>query len=89
MLLGMPRRAQCSRRPPAAAPLGRVAEQKIPASNPGVASANAYLKDHGDRMRSFLKALLQGIEPQKSHLPAVKNLDVPTLVGAAYLNTVK
>jgi hypothetical protein len=65
-----------------------VAEPKTPASNPGVASTDAYLKDHGDRMRSFLKALLQGIERQKSHLPAVKNLDVSTLVDASYPNTV-
>ena len=119
-----------------------LAKQNIPTSNVGIAATNAYLKGHGDQVRSFLKALLQGIKREKSDkayaekvlsehlkvtdqksldetyeyyahevlpdvptptteqlqtskvaleptLPAVKNLDVSTLVNASYLDAVK
>lgn len=43
-----------------------LAKQNIPTSNVGIAATNDYLASHGGQVRSFMKALEQGIQREKS-----------------------
>jgi NitT/TauT family transport system substrate-binding protein len=70
-------------------PIVDLAKQNIPTSNVGIAATNDYVKSHGDQIRRFMTALQTSVDQLAPTNPAVKNLDVASLVNASFLTAAK